>query len=194
VQKNVFPFLEKTIASRSFCIIESIDSKISAATIFHKLIIMDEEWQDALTALEKMPRRGNRMVAVQALYMWDVSRSTEEKAIDQFFKDLPGDTSRYAFGKELVQGVLAHLEEVDQQIKQYAQNWSFQRIAKVDLAILRLAVYELLFRQDIPPIVSINEALELAKLLSHPEAKRFINGMLDQIKGTLKRSLREASE
>jgi N utilization substance protein B len=82
--------------------------------------------------------------------------------------------------------------EVDEVIKVYAKNWDFKRIARVDLAILRLAIHEMLHRRDIPPVVSINEAIDLSKEFSNPDAKRFINGILDQFKLTLNRPLRDA--
>ena len=72
------------------------------------------------------------------------------------------------------------------------KNWYFNRIAKVDLSILRLAIFELNHRLDIPPIVSINEAIELSKILSNTDSKRFINGILAQLKAKLNRPLRTA--
>ena len=80
--------------------------------------------------------------------------------------------------------MIENIDAVDAKIIQQAQNWTFERIAKVDLAILRLALYELLYRTDIPPIVSINEAIELGKIFSNPDSKRFINGLLDKVKST----------
>ncbi len=88
----------------------------------------------------------------------------------------------------------AHKGEIDAVISKSATNWSTDRIAKVDLAILRLAVFELLFRDDIPPVVSINEAVDLAKEYSSGEARRFVNGVLDRVKGTLSRPLRTANK
>jgi N utilization substance protein B len=99
---------------------------------------------------------------------------------------------RNAFTEDLVRGILAHLEPVDTKIRAYAENWKFERIAIVDRCILRLAIYELLFRDDIPPIVSINEALELAKKYSTEDSTRFINGILDRVKDDLQRPLRTA--
>ena len=76
----------------------------------------------------------------------------------------------------------------------HANNWKFERIAKVDLSILRLAIYELLYRNDIPPIVSINEAIDLSKVFSNPDSKRFINGILDKMKDRINRPLRKAAD
>lgn len=111
-----------------------------------------------------------------------------------FYSDKDRERDYYSFSEELIAGVLDHLEEVDTEIKAYAENWDFDRIAKMDLAILRLAIYELLYRLDIPPIVSINEAIDLSKQFSGPDSKRFINGILDKMKGKIQRPLREASE
>ena len=98
----------------------------------------------------------------------------------------------YSFAEELIYGVLDNVDEVDEVVKRYAKNWDFNRIARIDLAILRLAIYEMMERRDIPPIVSINEAIDLSKEYSNPDAKRFINGILDQYKLTLDRPLRTA--
>jgi N utilization substance protein B len=73
-----------------------------------------------------------------------------------------------------------------------AQNWDFERIAKIDLAILRLAMFEMTQRRDIPPVVSINEAIDLSKQFSNADSKRFINGILDRLKDQLGRDARKA--
>ncbi len=97
-------------------------------------------------------------------------------------------------GQELIHGTIEHIDAVDTEIKAHADNWTFERIAKVDLSVLRLAIYELLHRRDIPPIVSINEAIELGKIYSNPDSKRFINGILDQMKNKIDRPLRSAAD
>ncbi|MDX2110096.1 MAG: transcription antitermination factor NusB [Verrucomicrobiota bacterium] len=100
----------------------------------------------------------------------------------------------WQFAEELVLGVIEHLEEIDEIIRSHTRNWDFKRIARIDLSILRLAIYEMLHRKDVPPIVSINEAIDLSKLYSNADAKRFINGILDQFKLRLNRPLRDASK
>ena len=139
-------------------------------------------------------RRQNRMAAVQYLYQWEANKPEQlNDGICQFFEHQEENPrAYYAFAEELVYGVIENIDAVDAQIKQHAQNWAFERIAKVDLAVLRLALYELLYRTDIPPIVSINEAIELGKIFSNPDSKRFINGLLDKVKGHLNRPLRNA--
>ena len=94
----------------------------------------------------------------------------------------------------MIAGVNVNIEEIDAIISKYATNWSIDRIAKVDLAILRLSIFELLKREDIPPIVSINEAIDLAKSFSSAESKRFINGILDSVKTTIHRPLRTSQK
>lgn len=136
-------------------------------------------------------RRQNRIAAMQFLYSCDLNPPQEpNEAVRQFFENLEHEREYYSFGEELVQGAFAHLAEVDSRIRQHAMNWSFHRIAKVDLAILRLAMYELLFREDIPPVVTINEAVDIAKDFSADDSKRFINGILDRIRLELDRPAR----
>ncbi|MGJ3241355.1 MAG: transcription antitermination factor NusB [Opitutales bacterium] len=100
----------------------------------------------------------------------------------------------FSFGEELALGTVENIGEIDAIIRERAKNWDFNRIAKVDLTILRLALYELLHRPDIPPVVTINEAIELSKQFSGPDSRRFINGILDQVSLTLDRPLREAAD
>ncbi len=119
---------------------------------------------------------------MQFTYMCDMNVPRDaEDAYRLFFENLEKPRSYYAFGEELAHGIRAHLAQLDEVILKHARNWDFSRIAKVDLAILRLAVYELLHRRDIPPIVTINEAIDLSKEYSTPESKRFINGILDHL-------------
>jgi N utilization substance protein B len=138
-------------------------------------------------------RRDNRVAALQFLYMWEAN-PPEDLAVElrRFFEGQEHPRDYYSFGEELAVGAIEHVVEVDEVIKVYAKNWDFKRIARVDLAILRLAIHEMLHRRDIPPVVSINEAIDLSKEFSNPDAKRFINGILDQFKLTLNRPLRDA--
>ena len=108
------------------------------------------------------PRHSNRIAAMQFLYMWEVNHPEElTESMRRFFEDQEQPRETYAFAEELVFGCIQELETIDKAIQSHTQNWAFSRIAKTDLAILRLAIYELLFRKDIPPIVSINEAINI---------------------------------
>ena len=109
-----------------------------------------------------------------------------------FFANMELPREHYAFGEELIHGVIEHQADIDARIKTLAQNWEFDRIAKIDLAILRIAMFEMIHRKDIPPVVSINEAIDLSKQFSNADAKRFINGILDRVKVQLGRDARKA--
>jgi N utilization substance protein B len=139
-------------------------------------------------------RRDGRVAAVQYLYSWSINPpSVIEDDLRVFFTNQEQPRAHYAFGEELIHGTIEHASEIDGHIRGLAQNWEFDRIAKIDLAILRVAIFEMMFRKDIPPVVSINEAIDLSKQFSNADAKRFINGILDRLKGQLGRDSRKAS-
>jgi transcription antitermination protein NusB len=94
------------------------------------------------------------------------------------------------FADPLIRGTLEHRDEADGIIKKYAKNWELHRIAAVDRNVLRLAIYEMMHRDDIPPIVSINEAVDVAKKFSTQDSGKFVNGILDKVKGELMRPAR----
>jgi N utilization substance protein B len=139
-------------------------------------------------------RRDGRVAALQYLYAWSINapRNLAED-LREFFANCEEPREHYSFGEELIHGVIEHHDEIDRQIKALAQNWDFDRIAKIDLAILRIAMFEMIYRKDIPPVVSINEAIDLSKQFSNVDAKRFINGILDRLKGQLGRDARRAT-
>ena len=141
------------------------------------------------------PRRANRMAAIQFLYQWEANKPDELlDSVSTFFSNQEENRDYFSFGESLVLGAIENISEIDEAISKQAKNWKFDRIAKVDLAVLRLALYELLFRDDIPPIVSINEAIDLGKTFSNLESKRFINGILDEVKKSIQRPLRKAND
>ena len=96
-----------------------------------------------------------------------------------------------AFSDGLVEGTLSRLADIDAELSRVMINWSLHRLAAVDRNILRMAVYELRFRDDIPPVVTINEAIDIARKFSTADSGKFVNGILDRIKGELKRPARE---
>lgn len=126
-----------------------------------------------------------REFALQILYQTDITHNNCEVSENTFWQAhseeaIEEDTKRFA--SELVEGVTRNIETIDSRIAQYATNWQLKRIAVVDRNILRLGCFELLFREDIPFKVAINEAVELAKKYSSLEASKFVNGILDKIK------------
>ncbi|MBA4149529.1 MAG: transcription antitermination factor NusB [Verrucomicrobia bacterium] len=94
------------------------------------------------------------------------------------------------FAEPLIRGTIENRAKLDEEIMKYAQNWDLHRMAAVDRNILRLAIYEMLFREDIPPVVSINEAVDIAKKFSTDDSGKFVNGILDKVKGELMRPAR----
>jgi N utilization substance protein B len=138
-------------------------------------------------------RHDGRVAALQYLFAWSMNPPKNlAEDLRLFFEQCEAPREHYAFGEELIQGVIEHLPDIDSRIKGLAHNWEFERIAKIDLAILRVAMFEMIFRKDIPPIVSINEAIDLSKEFSNADAKRFINGILDRLKSQLGRDARKA--
>jgi len=103
------------------------------------------------------------------------------RAVDEIDPSLKDYEEIRKFSEELVNGTLTHLEEIDDRIRKAAEHWKMERMASVDRNIMRFAVFELLYRSDIPPAVTINEALDIAKKYSSSEAASFINGLLDKI-------------
>ena len=138
-------------------------------------------------------RRDGRVAALQYLYAWSINTPAHlAEDLRVFFENMEQPRDHYAFGEELIHGAIANVAELDAHIKALAHNWDFDRIARIDLAILRLAMFEMKFRKDIPPVVSINEAIDLSKQFSNADSKRFINGILDRFKDQLGRDARKA--
>jgi N utilization substance protein B len=138
-------------------------------------------------------RREGREAAVQFLYQTDLNRD-EETSVDallgEFWKLRETSGKTRDFATVLVHGVLKNREAIDERIKKLAANYELHRIAPVDRNILRLAIYEIVFTEDVPPVVCINEAIEIAKRFGSEESGRFVNGILDRVKEEATRPLR----
>ena len=129
-----------------------------------------------------MNRRKARELALQMLFQHEFTgQRSDFRAVEDLDPAKKEHLDIRQFSEELVNGTLAHLEEIDDRIRQAAEHWKMDRMASVDRNIMRFAVYELLYRNDIPPAVTINESLEIAKKFSSSEAASFINGLLDKI-------------
>jgi transcription antitermination protein NusB len=139
-------------------------------------------------------RRAVRELVVQFLYQFDMNGATLDDALTMFWETQSevGEMG-HKFAEELVRGVLDKRAAVDEKIAKYTENWDLPRMAAVDRNILRLAFYEMLFRDDIPPIVSINEAVDIAKKFSTRESGAFVNGILDRLKADLTRPARTST-
>ena len=160
-------------------------------------------------------RREARERAVQFLFQHDLNpREDLDAALNEFWESqraaaiaedkgranwneppvLPpptaGEAEMRLFSEPLIRGTMQHRDVIDEHIKKHVKNWDFNRIAPVDRNILRLAIYEMLHRDDIPPVVSINEAVDIAKKFSTEDSGKFVNGILDKVKAELMRPAR----
>jgi N utilization substance protein B len=129
-----------------------------------------------------MNRRRAREYALRALFQREFTGNEQELLPDEGPSVAPGENiETEKFADALVQGTVDNLEQIDRVIKEAAEHWEMERMAAVDRNILRFAVYEILYRNDIPSAVTINEALEIAKKYSSLQSVPFINGLLDKI-------------
>lgn len=127
-------------------------------------------------------RRKAREVALQVLYGLNFVNLDVEKAQDLFWGNFVAPKAAREFAAQLISGAWQHREELDALIAGCSDNWSLSRMSKVDISILRLAVFEFLYCDDIPPKVSINEAVDLGKMFGSENSGSFINGILDALK------------
>lgn len=126
-----------------------------------------------------------REFALQILYQIDITHDSCDVSLENFWREHSEEDIEEElkdFTNQLVKGTVVNLGEIDKKVSGYATNWQLQRMAVVDRNVLRMSCFELLFRDDIPPKVSINEAVELAKKYSGLEAGKFVNAILDKIK------------
>ncbi len=130
-------------------------------------------------------RREGRELALQALYSLDLNPMETRESLRLLRENSRVAAAVRGFAEELVAGVMEHRAALDEKIGGQSTNWSISRITRVDLNILRIAVYELLFRTDIPKSVTMNEAIEVAKKFGTEESPAFINGILDVIAATV---------
>ena len=131
-------------------------------------------------------RRKGRIIAFQSLYRYDLSGASLVELLD--FSWMDGERAEKIqpeaidFARLLIQGSLENLAEIDGIITGQLENWDFQRLNRVDLALLRLSVYCLLHQRDIPPTVTIDEAVDISKTYGTADSYRFVNGVLDGVR------------
>lgn len=126
-------------------------------------------------------RREGRELALQALYSFDLNPMELRQSLVLFWENNRSAPTVRDFAEQLVLGVTEHRDEIDRIIEEKSKNWSLGRMARIDLNILRIAVYELHHRPDIPKNVTINEAIEVAKKFGTDESAAFINGIIDEV-------------
>ncbi len=122
-----------------------------------------------------------REYALQLLYQLDVTRAEAASGIEDFWQHRDVSPEVKTFATDLVRGTVKHLGELDGLISAHASNWDIRRMAVVDRNILRMGAYELLYVDDVPPKVCLNEAIELAKRFGDEKSSKFVNGILDTI-------------
>lgn len=125
-------------------------------------------------------RRNSRESALKMLFQFDMT-GLRHNLIDGYWKENEGLPEEIEYSNLLVRGVIDHLSEIDTLIAEKAVNWSISRMGVVDRNILRIATYELIYINEIPPKVSLNEAIEIAKKYGDENSGSFINGILDGI-------------
>ena len=128
-----------------------------------------------------MGRRASREIAMKLLYQLEIQKDERDEQIQTTFDENELTEKDQQFIKDILGGVETYREQIDQTIEKYSRGWKINRISKIDLSILRLSVYEISYRKDIPFNVSVNEAVELAKKYSTEDAGAFINGILGNI-------------
>ncbi len=126
-------------------------------------------------------RRKSREFALQVLYQIEITQQNPLQAIHQVRENFwpPGDQDEFA--QQIILGVMDHRQEIDRLIESHSEHWRLDRISVIDRNILRIAIFELLYCDEIPPKVTLNEAIDLGKRFGSEESGSFINGILDRI-------------
>lgn len=127
-------------------------------------------------------RRKAREYALQGLYMHAVASTPVEELVGLAWVDTPIPDPIREFAVTLIRGSIAHIDEIDQRIVRHSRNWKFERLSTVDKSILRISIFAMLYLNDIPVIVTINEAIELGKIYGGEGSGQFINGILDAVR------------
>ena len=142
-----------------------------------------------------MARRKGRILAFQALFSWDMGNKDMASLMEFPWARSSGQEpvqegavrpkESEAFARLLVAGTIGHIEEIDELIRSHLDSWEFSRINKVDLAVLRISVYPLLYQKDLHPSIVINEAVDISKEFGSDDSFKFVNAVLDNIKKEL---------
>ena len=127
-------------------------------------------------------RRSARIIALQALYQFDITGKTLDELLTFDWLDRTHDPNVVEYAKALVAGYVANRDFIDEVIKQQLEHWDLKRVSYVDRAILRFSTFSLYFQEDVPSTVVINEAIDLAKIFGTDDSYRFVNGVLDGIR------------
>lgn len=130
-------------------------------------------------------RRDGREAAVQFLFSKDINNDISLDGYDSFFSLCTAKERAKVFAKELLVGILQNKESIDEKIEAHVDNFQLNRLSAIDRNVLRLAIFEMMHCEDIPPAVCINEAIEISKRFGTEDSGSFVNGVLDKIKRNL---------
>lgn len=134
-----------------------------------------------------MTRTDAREVVMQAVFQMEIQNNKEKELFDQFLQSKKVSADQEGYVRSSFEIITSHLDEIDELINKFSKNWKTNRMPKVDLAILRVAIGEILYIEDTPAPVAINEAVKMAKKYSEENSRKFINGVL----GSVERSVNE---
>lgn len=140
------------------------------------------------TLLIMRKRTQARELALQCLYQIDITKDSIEESLDNFWLNIRVKDEIKEYADSLIKGARENLEKIDSLIKEHARNWEISRMATIDRNILRICTFELLFQENVPPKVAINEAIELAKKYGDVKSSKFVNGVMDNIRISLQKS------
>jgi N utilization substance protein B len=135
-------------------------------------------------------RRATREWIVQFLFQLDFNPEPIDIALKDFWEEKEPSKREKTYAEEIIKGVVQRKDELDDRLSQYAKRWDSERMVAVDRTVMRVALFEMLYRDDVPPVVSINEAVHFAKDFSSFQSGRFVNGVLDRIRKELDRPAR----
>lgn len=135
-------------------------------------------------------RRETREWIVQFLFQLDFNPEPIDTALKDFWEEKEPIPREKQYAEEIIKGVVQRKEELDEKLSQYAKRWNSDRMGAVDRTVMRVALFEMMYRDDVPPVVSINEAVHFAKDFSSFQSGRFVNGVLDRIRKDIDRPAR----
>ena len=130
-------------------------------------------------------RRKSRELALQALYQMEITAAHPEQALDSLRESFEASRAAVDFARTLVRGVVARRDEIDELIAAAAEHWRFERLSRIDVNVIRIAVHEMTDEPRLPVEIAINEAIEVARRYGTLESPTFVNGVLDQVAGRL---------
>ncbi len=137
-------------------------------------------------------RRRSREIAMQALFDMDMSLDISPERFERFCQNFNPPERQLSFARTLVEGVMQYRDKIDALIEGYSSNWKMSRIACVDRNVMRIAVFEMLYCEEIPAKVAINEAIDIGKRYGTDDSGAFINGILDSINLAMQKEIEEA--